>query len=133
MIVLVSKNKVSGNDAIFQNFLPMVNIVQKGIEGRYALLNAIVQPLPLRRRDDARDHVERQDPVYGFILGIDSKRDAEVEEFLVGFLGARNQFANVESIKALSDFSCVGETAAAEHFAVETAHIIICKRARRLL
>lgn len=61
-----------------------VDIHQKGVQRLGALLDAAFQPQPFMRGEDARKHVERDQPVRIAALAIDREGDADAAEQRLG-------------------------------------------------
>src|SRR5258706_15616226 len=49
------------NDAVFQNFLLVINVVQKKIQRRDPLHESAFEKLPFLRRNDARHQIKGED------------------------------------------------------------------------
>jgi hypothetical protein len=62
----------------------VVHILQEQVDGREPLGQAALEGLPFRRRDQARDQVEREDPLGALLVAVDGERDALGEKRLVG-------------------------------------------------
>ena len=65
-----------GNGAVLENFLVVIDIADEGVERVYPLLESAFDAVPLRRRDDARDQVERKDSLRAGRIAVDVKGDA---------------------------------------------------------
>ena len=59
-----------------QDFLAVIDVVQEGVDRAHALFNALGQPSPFARRHDARDNIERDQPLVGLGRAIDVEGDA---------------------------------------------------------
>src|SRR3546814_1562197 len=81
---LVARNQLDGHPARAQNFLPVIDVVEEGVQCAHALFDAARQAPPFARRDDPRHDVEGDQPLVGFILAIDVESDARSEERRVG-------------------------------------------------
>src|SRR5579864_7559914 len=75
--ISVSNYKLSWNDTVFQNFLFVIDVPQKEIERLHTLLDAPLQPFPVRGRDNAGDHIEGQDAVDGGPVAINCKSNSK--------------------------------------------------------
>src|SRR3546814_3402335 len=64
----------------------MIDVMKKRVKRPHALFDAARQAPPFTRRDDARDDVEGDQPLVGFILAIDVERDAGGAEKSFGLL-----------------------------------------------
>ena len=59
-----------------QDFLAMIDVVQKRVDGADALLNSPRQPRPLAAGQDTRDEIERDQTLSGFLLIVGVEGDA---------------------------------------------------------
>ncbi len=73
------------DDAGLEDFLVVIDVVQEQVERPDPLAQAGLQRLPFGRRDDARDDVERDQPLLAGFLAIDGEGDADAVEGEVGF------------------------------------------------
>src|SRR3546814_9328422 len=64
----------------------MIDVMQKRVQCPHALFDAARQAPPFTRRDDARDDIEGDQPLVGFILAIDVEGDAGGAEKGLGLL-----------------------------------------------
>ena len=64
------------DDAVLHDFLLVINVVQEKIQRRDALRKPALDVLPFLRRDDARQHVERENLFRALRVAIDVERDA---------------------------------------------------------
>jgi hypothetical protein len=64
----------------------VIDVVQECIERQYALPQAAVEHLPFRRGNDARNDVERHQPLRSAVLAIHRERDADAMECALRFL-----------------------------------------------
>ena len=81
---LVAGNQLDGNAARLDDFLAVVDVVQKGVERDDALFDALGQPPPLGTGKDARHDVEGDQALCGLSLAIDIEGDARAPENLFG-------------------------------------------------
>ena len=58
----------------------MVDVVEEEVERGDPLDQAGLDLLPLARRDDARERVEREDPLRALVVAVDREGDALLEE-----------------------------------------------------
>ena len=84
----ILEHQILGHDAGFQNFAAAVDVAEVGVDRLDALLEAAAQRVPLLRRQDARDDVERDQPFLGVGFAIDREGDADAAEQQLGFLAA---------------------------------------------
>ena len=78
------QHQLGGHDAVVQDLLAVVKVVQEQVERGNALDDAALDGPPVRGREHARDHVEGQDPVDGGGAGIEREGDAQVEQLAPG-------------------------------------------------
>ena len=76
------------HDAGLENFAAAVDVAQISVDRLDALLKPAAQRVPFLRRQDARDDVERDQPLLGVGLAIDREGDADAAEQQLGFLAA---------------------------------------------
>ncbi len=65
------------------DLLPVIEVVDEGIERADPLFDPAFQPPPFARADDARHGVERDEPLLGLVLAIDVEGNSRLAE--VGF------------------------------------------------
>ena len=80
------------DDAVLQNFLLVINVVQEQVQGRDALGQAAFQVLPFLRRNDARQQVERKNLLRTLRVAIDVEGDALPEKRVVNRLALGLKF-----------------------------------------
>ena len=68
------------------NFLAMIEILQEGVQRAYPLLDTARQAAPFARGDDARDHVERDQPFLGILVAVNIEGDAAAPKEAFRFL-----------------------------------------------
>ena len=73
-----------GHAACADDFLPVIEIVHEGVERTDPLLDPARQPTPFARVDDARHHVEGDQPLLGLILSVDIEGDSGPPKRLFG-------------------------------------------------
>ncbi|VWB68839.1 hypothetical protein BSE24067_03238 [Burkholderia seminalis] len=98
---LVVRDQVLGHDARAHDFLAVVDVVEEGVQRHHALLDAEREAAPFGARDDARDDVERNQPLGGLRVAVDGERDARLAEHafrVVGFLGEARGILRVEPL-----------------------------------
>ena len=77
--------QVRRDAASAQNFLPMVDVVKKGVDGPNPLFNAPFKALPFAPGNDTRHDIERDQAFFGFSLSIDVEGDAGQPEDFFSF------------------------------------------------
>ncbi len=76
----VVAEQILGHPSGADDFLAVIEIMHEGVERRNALLDALGQLAPFMRGDDSRDHVERNEPLFGLVFAIDIEGDASAPE-----------------------------------------------------
>ena len=76
----ILKDQILGHDAGLQNLAAVVNVLDVGVDGLDALLEAALQRLPFGRRQDARNDVEGDQPLLRLGIAVDRKGDADAAE-----------------------------------------------------
>ena len=89
--VLARRHQTAWDDAVAQDLLLAVDVVEVHLERLHPLRDALLQPRPLRGRDDPRHQVERERP----LLAGQRERDALVDERAAQRLGAGGEFRGV--------------------------------------
>ena len=74
------KDIVRGDDAVLQDFLLVINVVQKKIQRGDALRKAALQQLPLPGGNDAGEQIERKNLLCAGGIAIDVEGDALTEK-----------------------------------------------------
>ena len=76
-------NHLNGQATGADDFLPVIDVMQKRIDRPDPLFDALGQPRPFASRNDARDDIKRDQPLGRFGPSIDVKGDAgQAEHFL---------------------------------------------------
>jgi hypothetical protein len=96
-------NDIFWNDAVFDNVLCMVYVVNEQIERLNPLLQTTLDIVPIRGLDNARDDIERKYPFGTSRVPIDVKCDAKVQQGLFCGPLPMVQFPYRQSVKALHD------------------------------
>ncbi len=76
----VLEHQVFRHDAGLEDLAPVVDVVDVVIDGLDALLEAGLQDVPFGGRQDARQHVEGDQPLLRVRLAIDREGDADAAE-----------------------------------------------------
>ena len=77
---LVVVDQRRGNAARPDDLLPVIDIVEKGVERTHALLDAAFEKAPFGGRDHAGDEVEGDQPLVGLFAPVHGECDAEPPE-----------------------------------------------------
>jgi hypothetical protein len=85
LVRVVRQHLLGGNHARAQDLLAVVDVVQETIERRHALAQPLLQQPPLGARDDARDGIERDQPLGAVLVTVDGERDADAVKQEIGF------------------------------------------------
>jgi hypothetical protein len=125
-VVGIAEHECARYHAVLQDALFVVDVVEEEVECGDALDNAGFDLLPLRRRQHARDDVERQDAVDSVLLGIDGEGDAQIEQLVLGVAGAAAQFVDGDAAETLAQRLGVGRRRIdpAEQLAVVAACVV---------
>jgi len=97
-IDLRRKHDLPGNDAVLEDLLIVIEIVDEQVERVDALLETFLDAAPFGGRHDARDEVERENLLRSGAFAIDFERDAHLEQRAFGGLLAVEQFAVGEAL-----------------------------------
>ena len=76
----ILKDEVLGHDARFENFAAVIDVLDVGVDGLDALLEAALEDVPFRCRKDAWNDVEGDEPLLRLGVAIDRKGDADPPE-----------------------------------------------------
>ena len=116
-----------------QDPLLVIDVVQEQIERADPLPHAGLDGPPVRSRQHPGNDVERQDAVDGVAIRIDREGDAEVEQLVLGGLGAPTQLGEIHLREASADLRGVRRRRlpAAVHLAPEAVVTVARKRAGR--
>src|ERR1700719_3883106 len=76
-------NNFGGNDAITDNFLVVIDIVQEEVQCSDPLTQTALHVFPFRAGDDARNQVERKYPFGPFQIVVNCKGDPLREKCVV--------------------------------------------------
>ena len=80
----VCEDQVGRDAAGADDLLAVIDVVEEGIQRPDALLDAALEQPPFRRGDDARDEIERDQPLERILAAIDGEGDAEPPEERLG-------------------------------------------------
>jgi len=80
----------------------------KRVERGDPLLEAGLDPLPIGRRDDARDEVERENLLRAALVGVDGEGDASLEEVCVRDLPPPRELALADPVELFDYRSDLG-------------------------
>ena len=121
----------AGHDAVAEDLLLVVDVVDEAVERADALLQPGLDQPPLVGRDQARDEVEGEDALGALLLvGVDGEGDPLVQERAVGEVVGAVQVARVERRQVREERPIVrarADTAARqrdEHLVVEAAGVV---------
>ena len=118
--MLAGSDQPARDDAVTQDLLVAIDVVEVSLEGLDALGDATLQPRPLGGRDDSRDLVQRKRP----LLTGQRERDALVDEGPAQGLGAGVEVGGIRR-RQLSIDALIGSANVSlriEHF-VEGLHV----------
>ena len=92
---------------VAQDALAVVDVGEEGVERVHALDHAALDVIPLLARDDARDEVEREDPLEPLLLAVDREADALVEERGVDRVPPRRELLDAQRRELLGERAVV--------------------------
>ena len=96
---IVAGDELLRNAAGAQDLLPVVDVVEKGVQRLDALFYALRQPPPFLAGHDARHDIERYQPFRRFLLSIDGEGDAGLAKDALGILHLLHQPGGVLLLK----------------------------------
>ena len=122
------------DDAVLQNFLLVINVVQEQVQRRDALRQAAFQEFPFRRRNDARQQVERENFLRPLCVAIDVERDALAQKCRVHRLPLGVEFRRLHPLEQFVEFPVMRPHAAArvEHFVKTAVDFIFSEHVTKL-
>ena len=91
--LLAVPTMLGGDDAVLDDLLVVVDVVDEQVQRADPLLEAALDPVPFGGRDDPRDDVERKDPLGAGAVAVDVERDPHVQQRALGRLLAAQQLA----------------------------------------
>jgi hypothetical protein len=80
LVLLPGKHQLGRDHLVAQTLLLLVDVEEEEVERGDALDEPVLEQLPLRGGDDARDEVEGEDALEPFLLPVHRERDALVHE-----------------------------------------------------
>ncbi len=129
--VACEHHEAAGDDAVVQDRLVVVDVVHEAVQGLDPLPQPRLDDRPLVGREDARDRVERQDPLGGRrVVRVDRERDAAVQERAIRELGRASHVPAVHRRDLGDDLGVVGARARLslrpdlERLVVEAARVV---------
>jgi hypothetical protein len=98
-------DQLARNAAGADDFLLVVDVVEKGVEGDHPLLDALRELAPFAAGDDAGDDVEGDELFGGVFVAVDREGDAGLAEDVFRVAGLGNQMRSILAIVPLKVFS----------------------------
>ncbi len=74
------KDQILGHDPGLENFAAVIHVLDVGVDGLDALLQAALQDVPFRGREDAWNDVEGDQPFLRLRVAVDREGDADAAE-----------------------------------------------------
>ena len=102
-VVGVAEHQLRRDQPVLEHLLRAVDVGQEQVERLHPLAHAGLDHRPVRGRDQARDHVERQDAVDRVAVAVDREGDALVVELGLGRPGPLHQLRQPQPIQAGAD------------------------------
>jgi hypothetical protein len=96
IVVLGRINELARHALLAQDPLAMVDIVNEGIDGTHALLDAALDTRPFFGREDARNDVEREHALRALGIRVHGERNAALQEGRIHVLDARENLFTTE-------------------------------------
>jgi hypothetical protein len=93
LVMGVVVNDLVGDDAISEDFLGGMDVLEKGVPDADALGDAVGEEVPFLRIDDARKEIDGDDAIMAGVVVIEVKGDAEVPHHLLAAGGEAAEFA----------------------------------------
>jgi len=111
---------------IFQNFLVVINVIDKEIQRVDALTQPTIDDRPFISSNDPRNDIEWKDLLGAGFIAIDIERDAHSKQRLLGCLLIHPQLAVVQGSDPLKQHACAGSRRPIrlEHLVVKTASVV---------
>ena len=124
------ENVVRRDDAILEDLLLVIKIVQEKIQCRDALRQAAFQHLPLFVWDDARQQIERENLLRARRVAIDIERHALPHEREVHRLALEMEFLGGDGLEQLAELGIVGSNLAAgrNHFIEKSCRVVTVEK-----
>ena len=116
---LVLQDELCRNALGPQNLLPVIDIMDEGIESAHPLLDAGSQAPPFRRCKQPGDDVEGNQPLIGLDPAIDREGDAAPAEDRLGFLLVAHQIGARQAVQPGGDLGVM-----APDVAVRQRHLV---------
>src|SRR5208282_2783857 len=114
-----------------ENALLAVDVLQEKIQRYHALRKPLVDALPLRVRQDARDQIEGEQPLGAAAVAVYRERDPLDQEREVGKLPPLLELTGGHRRKLLKEFGVLraGLARRREHLVIKTARVIALEKA----
>ncbi len=131
--VRVAEHQFGGHDAVAQDPLLVIDILDEPVERGDALDDAALDHCPFFRGEDAGYDVERQDPVDLLAVGVNGERDAEIEELVLCGLCAAPKFRQAQAVDAFAHRPGMRRRhlRCTEEFAIEPARLVVFEQSGR--
>ena len=95
------EDHVGRNDAVLEDLLLVIDVVDERVEGVDALLQAALDVVPFGRRDDARHQVEGEDALGAGRVAVDVEGDAHLQQQALGGVLVAQQVALGERLDGI--------------------------------
>jgi len=120
-VIGVAENQIRRDDAVRQDLLLVIDVVEQEIERGDPLDNAALDLPPFLGRQHPRDRIEGQDAVDCAVRRIEREGDAVIVERLFGGGGAPPEIRDRQMAEPLAQF---GRRRAALHLAIEPLRVV---------
>ena len=120
------------DDAVLDDFLLVINVLEEQVERRDALGQSALNVLPLAGGNDARHEVDGEDALRAARVAIDVEGDALTEEGEVHGMPPAIEFVALKLVEESVEFAVMRQhlATAAEHFIEERLTVVAVKKAR---
>ena len=87
----IAEDLVGGDDSGAEDLLLAIDVIEEAVEGGHALGAALGEIVPLAARQDARDHIERDQALGSARIAVNGEGDALAPEQSGGFVAPAGQ------------------------------------------
>ena len=125
-IVLGLLDVEAWDDAILEDALVVIDVVEKQVERHDPLGEAGLKVLPLARRHDPRDRIERENPLGTAVVVVNIEGDPLTQEIQLGAGLAREEIPRIDVAEAVLQRAAMRPhvTIGGEHFIVKNSGIV---------
>ena len=123
------ENDLARHDAVVEDPLLVVKIVDEQVQRVNALLKPLLQPEPLSRRDNAWHDVEREDLLHSSLLAIHIERDPHLHQHPLGGRLSPRKLPRRKRFNALHEVSRAraGHLGLRQELVIEAPYLVVGK------